>query len=287
MPNKISAAQKLAINFYRAKLNLLNVISTRMAANEALDIFTNPNYGKKKRDPPVWKYAEKLFMDSEYGKLAGFQWKAKSPTGKKLLIVHGFAGDSRTFDWSIKPALAKGYDVYVYDAPAHGKSGGKRLNASSYMNVIEEIIKRHNGFDAYMAHSLGGLCLMLALNQLQTANHPKIILIAPATESTTAADNFFAFLQLPKDLRVVFEKKVEEKTGVPLQWFSITRVLNNIKGNILWLHDEDDLTTPVKDVYPLMEQQPQHVHFHFTKGLGHSGIYKDNKVKKLITAFLD
>jgi pimeloyl-ACP methyl ester carboxylesterase len=285
-PTKITTAQKLAINYYRAKLNFINSISTRWAANEAVDLFTKPYPVRKKQDPPIWTKSIELVLETEFGKVIGYNWKAHKPTGKKFLIVHGFAGNSRSFERYIKPALAKGYDVYAFDAPAHGKSEGRRLNAATYVNMLQTIIDRYGSFDAYMAHSLGGLSLMLALHQVSYHNNPKIVLIAPATESTTAAEIFYKFLQLPARLRAAFEKKIKETVGVPLQWYSISRILHDIKGDILWLHDEDDHTTPIKDVYPLMNQQPLHVHFHFTKGLGHSRIYKDMKVKQLIVDFL-
>jgi pimeloyl-ACP methyl ester carboxylesterase len=283
---KLSAAQKLAIGYYRTKLNIINSISTRWAANMALDVFTKPYPVKKKQDPAIWHEAEKLFLDTDYGRLAGYKWQPKKPNGKKLLIVHGFAGNSRSFDRYIKPSLAMGYEVYAYDAPAHGSSPGKRLNVDMYMQVIEQIIGIHGEFDAYMAHSLGGLSLMLSLHHLTYNNKPRIILIAPATETTTAADNFFGFLQLPKKLRAPFEQKIAETGRAPLQWYSVSRVLHEVNGEILWLHDEDDKITPIKDVYPLMDPHPTHVHFYFTKNLGHSRIYYDSKVRKKILEFL-
>jgi len=283
---KFTAAQKLAISYYRAKLNFINTISSRWAANEALDIFTKPYPVRTKADPPVWSLAIPLELNTSFGKVVGYTWKATKSNGKKLLIVHGFGGNSRAFDRYIKPALEKGHDVYAYDAPAHGKSPGKRLNASTYVNMLQQIIEQHGSFDGYIAHSLGGLSLMIALHQITYHNHPKIVLIAPATESTSAAEIFFGMLQLPKNLMPAFEKKVKDTIGVPLQWYSISRILHDVKGDILWLHDQDDHTTPIKDVYPLMNQQPLHAHFHFTKGLGHSRIYKDTKIKQLIIDFL-
>ena len=286
MAIKLTAAQKLAITYYKTRLHFMNSISRNWAAAAAFDIFTKPYKVKFKKDPPIWEKAEQLSLTTEHGMLAGFCWKPGKPSGKKLLIIHGFAGNSRAFDRFIRPLLAMGYEVYAYDAPAHGKSDGNRLNVSLYMNAIQLIIEKHGYFEAYLAHSLGGLSLMLLLHQLKHDDAPKIVLIAPATESTTAADHFFGFLKLPASLRVAFEKKVEEMSGVPLQWYSISRILHDVKGDILWVHDKDDHTTPIEDVYPLVYNEPGHVRFHFTEGLGHSRIYKDNSVKKVILDFL-
>jgi pimeloyl-ACP methyl ester carboxylesterase len=284
---KLTPAQKLAINYYRAKLNLLNVVSPRIAATEAFDLFTKP-YGKpRRRRLSAWfEKSEPLKLISNGMKLSGYKWRALPDNDKKILIIHGFAGSVSSFDRYLSALLQHGYDVYAYDAPGHGYSEGNRLNTAIYATVIEDAMNAHGPFDAFMAHSLGGLSLMLCLHKKALINEPKIVLIAPATESTTAADKFFEFLQLPETLRNAFENHIHKLGGQPLEWYSIRRVLPEIKGNILWLHDEDDSTTPIGDVYPILQSQLPNVHFHFTKGLGHSSIYKDNQVKRRIIDFL-
>ena len=284
---KLTPAQKLAINYYKAKLNLLNVVSPGLAAHETFDLFTKPYGSPRKRRKTSWfQKAEKLKLVSNGLKLAGYKWRAHPDNDKKLLIIHGFAGSVSSFERYLGPLLHFGYDVYAYEAPGHGTSEGSRLNTLIYSGMIEDVMAAHGPFDAFLAHSLGGLSLMMALHRGKPANRPKVVLIAPATESTTAANQFFSFLQLPPSLRQAFEQYVEKRGGQPLAWYSISRVLPEVEADILWVHDEQDATTPIKDVYPLLDKGLHHVHFHFTEGLGHSGIYKDNKVKRRIVDFL-
>src|SRR6476469_5100433 len=47
--------QKLAVNYIRARLNLLAVISKKKAAEEAFNIFCTPFYRSKKEAPPVFR----------------------------------------------------------------------------------------------------------------------------------------------------------------------------------------------------------------------------------------
>jgi pimeloyl-ACP methyl ester carboxylesterase len=284
---KLTSAQKLAINYYRAKLNLINIISPRLAAHQAFDLFTKPYGSPRKRKSNAKEKPELLSLFSEGQKMSGYRWRAKPDNEKKLLIIHGFAGSVTAFDRYLIPFQRTGYDVYAYDAPGHGGSGGNRLNVKIYVSLIKTIIKTHGPFDGYMAHSLGGLALMIALHELAMKDRPKVALIAPATESTSAADKFFEFLQLPESLRNAFEKHIERLGGMPLEWYSVSRVLEETSAQILWLHDEDDATTPIGDVYPLLEKNPAHVHFYITKGLGHSSIYRDNKVKRKILDFFE
>lgn len=283
---KLTIKQKVALAYYRNRINFLYRINTRKAVDEAFELFTTPYKTPKHPDPALWLKSNILHLQTSAGKIFGYEWKCGRVNAKRLLVLHGFAGDSRAFESYIAAGLSKGFDVYAFDAPAHGKSEGRRLNVSLYAESIKSIIGEHGFFDAFIAHSLGGLSLMLCLHGLQYEKKPKIVLIAPATESTTAADNFFNLLQLVPDLRKPFEQGIIEKTGLPIGWFSISRIINEVKGDILWVHDKDDSTTPIDDVLPIVQQQPGHVTFHFTKGLGHSRIYRDEAVKKIIADFI-
>lgn len=284
--HQLTLAQRIGINYYRTKILMLKKVSEEAAAKAAFDIFTKPFDNGKRKDTPFFKHAHKFSFQSQSCNLVGYHFISDFPAGKKLLIIHGFAGSCRAFEKYISPALKKGYEVFTFDAPAHGLSSGKRLNTYMYSEVIASLIKTYGIFDAYISHSLGGLALMLTLEKLPQAKPPKVVLIAPATESTTAADNFFSILQLPGGLRMAFEELIFKMRNQPLSWYSVSRVLPFITADILWIHDEDDPTTPIKDVIPIVALKPKNVQFYFTKGLGHSRIYRDQTVTKLIADFL-
>lgn len=285
-PGSLSTAQKVVLEYYKAKLNLMHVINARWAAAAAIDLFQTPYARPRRKLPPIWKEAKQLRLSSGEHRLAGYHWQPHQPAGKRLLIVHGFAGSAKSFEKYIAPALAKGYEVLAYDAPGHGKSSGKRLNLLTYKWMLEDVIKHHHGFDAYLAHSLGAMSLMLALENSGMHHQEKIAMVAPLVEAHRAAENFFRFLQLPARLRVEFEKEIEARAGHPLAWYSLPRLVRQHRGQLLWIHDKDDDTTPFVDVKPVHENPPGHVNFLITEGLGHSRIYRDNKVRKAILEML-
>lgn len=275
---------------------MMAAISNKWAAKRALDIFIKPHPAPKLKDPPIFDKANKLQLISGGFKILGFEWLSEAPNPKTCLIAHGFAGNCRKFNVYVQPLLDMGYSVIMYDAPAHGNSEGKYLFALSYSIAIKDMIAKHGAFDAYIGHSLGGLSIMLALEDLnwikpplsneEKQNQPNIILLAPATESTTAADIFFSFLKLNTGVRKHFNQLVIQKSSHALEWFSVSRILPNSKGKILWVHDHDDSTTPIKDVQPLIENHPPNVEFYLTTGLGHSKIYRNKKVVQKVISFL-
>ena len=75
-------------------------------------------------------------------------------------------------------------------------------------------------------------------------------------------------------------------SGQQVSWFSIRRALQKIKAKTLWLHDEEDKITPLKDVYPIKKESHPNIRFVITKGLGHRRIYRDSQVVKIITDFV-
>jgi len=62
--------------------------------------------------------------------------------------------------------------------------------------------------------------------------------------------------------------------------------VKNIKAGILWAHDEEDSVTPLADALKVKEKNYPNVKFVITKGLGHTQIYRDEKIIKTIVDFL-
>lgn len=277
-------AQKIAINYYRAKLNIIAVISKRRAAKKALDIFSTPFRKAAKKPSPIFNRAEKLAFEMEKQKVAGYRWNVGGT--KKILIVHGFESRAANFGAYVNVLTRKGVNVLAFDAPAHGKSDGKRITLPKYVETLKEINKRYGPFDGYMAHSFGGLALSQFLENVPNNGQTKVVLVAPATETTSAIDSFFKFLDLNDQIRKEFDQLIFELAGVTAEHFSIRRAAKNINADILWLHDEGDRTTPIEDVRRVMEDNHPNIRFVITHGLGHRKIYKDENIMKQIADFL-
>ncbi len=277
-------SQRLALGYIRTKLKLLSAISKKKAAEKAFGLFCTPQKRNRKKPPPVFEKAETLEFRMDGMIIRGWRWN--HPAERKLLICHGFESSAVNFDRYIKPFTAKGYEVLAFDAPAHGRSGGKTISAPLYKKTILEIDKRFGPVRSFLAHSFGGLAVCLALEERSHTSDYRLVLVAPATETVTAIDSFFRFLQLDPSLRPAFDRLIIRKGGVSPAWYSVNRALKHIRARVLWIHDEGDDTTPLSDVRRVQEQNYPNVEFVITKGLGHRRIYRDNKVTKLIVDFL-
>ena len=276
-------AQKIAISLIRAKLNIIAVISKPKAAEAAMKIFSTPFRKSKKKTPPVFRKAEKLTFSLDGNTIRGHRWNAGKE--KKVLIVHGFESSSKNFDRYIMPLVKKDCEVFAFDAPAHGGSGGKQVNLLTYVQMLHEIHSRYGPFNGYLSHSFGGLAVTHFLETVPHDENVRLVLIAPATESTSAIDSFFRILQLGTDIRKEFDQLILERSGVSPDHYSIRRAIKNIRAKILWFHDEDDELTPIDDALRVKEENHSHIEFVITKGLGHRKIYRENMVVRRVVDF--
>jgi esterase/lipase len=277
--------QFLAIKYIRTKIKLLSLVSNRRAAEETFRLFCTPQKLTSTSKPSAFNYAETLYIKLYGLKIKGYRWNKDKAV--KVLILHGFSSSSYKFSSYIAPLIEKGYEVIAFDAPAHGGSAGKTINAIEYSKMIEVVIKAFGPVNGFIAHSFGGIALSLALEKIKHDENTRVVFLAPATETTTAIDTAFKMLNIEnKNIRDAFEKIIKEKSGHSSKWFSIKRAMQHISANTLWIHDEDDDVTPLSDALKVKELHLPNIQFHITQGLGHRKIYRDKTVKDMVVDFL-
>lgn len=281
---QMKLSHKIALTYLRARLQLIALISPQKAAKKAFTLFCTPQRGKQQNPSAIIKKAELVSFSMNNLSIHGYRWNHPSP--KKILIVHGFESSARNFDGFVLPLTDKGYEIIAFDAPAHGKSDGKEITLPIYVQALQHIVSEYGPFDAYIAHSFGGLAIAHLLETVPHNEKTRIVLIAPATETTTAIDGFFHLLQLDGKVRQAFDKLVRDKSGIPPEYFSIRRAVQNISANVLWMHDEQDDITPLRDVEKVKNDNHPHIKFIISNGLGHRKIYRDMHTVNHILHFL-
>ncbi len=276
--------QRLALMYVRTKFSVLSSISKRNAAASAFNLFRTPQTRNTKLPSRIFDKAEKLQFDIEGVTVHGYSWNHN--VLKKVLIVHGFESSIVNFDHFVFPLMDKGYGVLAFDAPGHGRSGGTTITAPLFAKMITMICEKYGPVQSFMAHSFGGLTLSMALENMNHNESFKVVFVAPLTELKTSAAIFFHVINIDQKVQQKFDELITEMGGHPLEWYSIRRAIKNIRAQVLWLHDEDDDQTPVRDALKVKKDDPPNVRFLITKGLGHSRIYTDKKTVQEIIDFL-
>lgn len=278
--------QRTVLTYYRFKFRLTAQFSATLAARSAFELFCTPYTRRKTYEvPEVFKNADSQTFKFRQHTIHGFIWKPKVPNGNKVLICHGFDSLSYRFARYIDPLLHEGFEIYAFDAPGHGLSSGKTINALLYRDMILELVARYGPFDGIAAHSFGGIAVMLAIERLQSKLPKRLILIAPATETTRSINDFCRHLRMGTKVRREMEKLIVQIGGQPPSWYSVARVIQSTSVPTLWLHDKKDRITPYDDMKHLIHLNLPHAEFVITDGLGHS-LYNDDAVANKIIGFL-
>lgn len=284
---KMKLAQRFVIGYYKAKLRTIGVVSPRKAAEQAFKIFCTPySKGVKHKEPVIFHKAIQQTIDFEGLQTKGFYWKPEKSNGNKVLIVHGFSSHGYKFETYILPLLKEGFEVVIFDAPAHGLSEGKMINALIYKRFLQTIEKQFGPVYGFIAHSLGGLATALLTEELSDTSNRKLVLIAPATETRSAVNGFYKMFRIKEPIQTEFEQLILEMTGKSMDHFSVSRVIQKIDTPVLWIHDKKDTICPYIDTLTLQSTPLPHLRFYITEGLGHNKIYRDKEVISTVMEFL-
>ena len=279
-------SQKLALRYARARINILSLSSTRKAAVMAFRLFCTPQQRLAEKNSPLFVRGKRVSFRFEGHTVRGRVWLPAEPPTKKVLIAHGFESSSQVFEDYIAALLDKGYEVLAFDAPAHGRAGGRRVTLPKYVGVLRIIEQVYGPFDAYIGHSLGGLALSLFLETSPHNESTRLVLIAPAVETATALQTFARVLHLQPGVVREIDEYIQETSGQHVAWYSLRRAVHNIHARILYLQDEDDKITPSREARIIEKDGHPAIRFVFTKGLGHRRIYKDAESIARILRFL-
>ncbi len=276
-------SQKLFIFYLRTKLKLISRLSVKWTARVAFKIFTTPYRKSNKQKPSIFYSANQIELNVDGQRIWGYSWNNTS--NQKILIVHGFESRAYNFESYVSPLIEMGFCVYAMDGKAHGSSDGKTITLPEYIRMFEELEKKVGQFDAFIAHSFGGLAICLHQEQKKQAES-RLVLIAPATETSTSIQLFCSFLKLDEKVKGAINELIERASGNSTDFYSLNRIIPKLENKILWIHDEDDDITPISDLSERILEKQENVEFMITKGLGHRRIYKDPDVMKKVLNFI-
>ncbi len=277
--------QKLALAGTRLKFRILSLLSKKKAARQAFRLFCTPQYRNSNPLPAVFERADRQVIPFRNETVTGYEWNKKGI--KTVLVVHGFESSVVNFDRYISAFVEKDYHVLAFDAPAHGRSTGKRTNVMDYQQLLRLVIDRYGPVHYFIAHSLGGLALCLALADNPQVQQGRMVLVAPATETHTAVKQFFSLLRISDPgVQAAFYREIADISGHNADWFSVSRALLLTGVQTLWVHDRQDAITPWADAEKVRDMNIPGVRFLVTEGLGHRRIYRDETVMAAILSFL-
>lgn len=275
--------QKATFLIIRLKLNFISFFSAAKAAEKAFVLFCTPQIKNKSTPPAIFKQATPQELIFQGFLIKGYIWNKGN--SKRMIVLHGFESSVVNFDFYITEGVKAGFEVLAFDAQAHGQSEGETITIPEYVALIQAIVAKYGTVHFLIGHSFGGLAIAQYLESVTDQSNVKGVMIAPATETTSAIDGYFSLMKLNKKIRIAFDQLIFNKSGHWPSFYSARRAIQHVYAPILWIHDEDDKITPLADVQKVMEDNHPNIEFMITQGLGHRRIYRNKSVQQKVISF--
>jgi pimeloyl-ACP methyl ester carboxylesterase len=207
--------------------------------------------------------------------------------GPTVLFAHGWSGYAAQFDAWIEPLVAAGYRVVLFDAPAHGGSGGRQTNIMDMAGAIQLVAGLHGQLHAIVAHSFGAPATLFALRHGLKVE--RLVLMA-APLSLTKFSLFVAHvLGLPLSVRGRMQRNMERKLQFRWDEADTDKVLADLvqerRLDVLLVHDKRDREVPFACAERIAAVVPT-AHLFATEGNGHTRLLRNPAVIAEAAGFL-
>ncbi len=246
-------------------------------------MFLTPRRPKRPRVPVAGGGVQPVRSTVRSGdcEIATWAW-GEGPT---ILLVHGWAGRSTQLEGFVEPLVRAGHRVVAMDLPAHGLSTGKRTHLVRAAQAIRDVAEAHGPlpFHGAVAHSFGGIALLLAQLEAQVAG--RLVGIAPAVEPKLFVNQMLDFLHVPRHRRGAVYGGVEAIVGRRMEELDLREKAGAIRTPLLALHDPQDAEVPFAhgEAWAKVSRMGELVP---VEGAGHRRILKDPAVIARACAFV-
>lgn len=203
-------------------------------------------------------------------------------SGKKILLAHGWSGRATQMPDITWALIEQGYEVYSFDAPAHGKAPGKMSMMPHFIESIKHIDGLYGPFEGAIGHSLGGMSLLKAINE--GVELKKLVIIGTANSVTHITKEFTRNLGLPEKVAEKMKIYFDAKFGEDMDNYSGARSAEGVLNPTLVIHDKQDVDVHFSSAYEITEKLKRGELF-LTEGLGHRKVLGDAMVINKITTF--
>ena len=262
---------------------LLSIISLKLASLYAARLFSSPlkhKIPKRELEMDANSRQHMIVIPSLQKNVVVYEY-GESP--KKVLLSHGWSGRGTQLVKIADALLAAGYSTVSFDAPAHGKSPGKRTLMPEFIATILELEKQYGPFKAAIGHSLGGMSLLNAMRLGLKVDD--LVIIGSGDIVEDIVDDFIAKLKLNRKISQLVQKHFEKQSGETMHSYSAYLSAEKVDIPVLVIHDNDDDEIPAKAGIHI-QKHLKHGQLMITKGLGHRKILGDTDVIEKVVEFI-
>ncbi|HEV7878376.1 alpha/beta hydrolase [Bradyrhizobium sp.] len=261
-------------------LRAIDTFSTQLSSRFLYWLWGHPIRHKPSAREMLFKKEAEVGRFESNGVTYNFYSAGKGPA---VLAVHGWDGRGTQMLSFFQPLVDAGFKIVTFDAHGHGESPGRQANGVVISDMIVELSNKVGGFDAIIAHSIGGSFALVALERISTK---KVVLIAPPQSMESSFQKIKKRLGVPDGPEKLFRERFERNFKNSWNRFSIDQLVTKIPGvKGLIIQDEDDDFVDPSEAQAIHERWDGAEIF-ITKGHGHRKILRAPEVVKKAVSFI-
>jgi len=281
--DKIPVQQLMVPNYILNTSKILTAISPKLASKFAAKLFLSPfkyKLPEREKNMDTNSVQTKLKIPKTQREIVVYEF---GDGRKKVLLVHGWSGRGTQLAKIAEALEEQGFSIVSFDAPAHGKTPGKKSMMLDFIDCIHFLNEEYGPFQAVIGHSLGGMATLRAVKEgLKTE---KLVLIGTANSITHIIREFARNLKMNQEVADRMKAHFDKKYEIDMDSYSGAISAKEVKIPSLIIHDKDDVDVKLSSAYELQEALENSELF-LTEGLGHRRILGDKKVINKITTFI-
>lgn len=213
--------------------------------------------------------------------IAVYEWGR----GPAVLLVHGWGSDATRMGRLVAPLVQAGCRVIAFDAPAHGRSSGRRTDMVAFANAVAGVARRAGPLQAVVGHSFGAAMSLYAARDWGLST-TRLVLIGTFDHCDWFTGLFARHTGLtPAVLQRVRERFAQRYSG-RFDWarMSVLAMGRDAQRPTLLVHDRDDAEVPFEHGLALAHAM-EGAQFLATRGLGHQRVLRNPEVVRRVVAF--
>ena len=174
-------------------------------------------------------------------RVQAYEWDGAGPT---VLIVHGWISHSARFALLIDALRQRGLRVIAFDAPAHGRSSGRRADLNAFRAALEGTAALLGPVHAVIAHSFGALSTAGWLTGTPLPTVRCAVLVGLMRDLDYLFDSFVSALALSPGVSARLRALLVRRYGAEPGQFSARALAAHIRVPVLLMHGEQDELVP-------------------------------------------
>jgi pimeloyl-ACP methyl ester carboxylesterase len=224
--------------------------------------------------------AERLTLPVDGIPIAVYRWG----TGPAVVFVHGWSGRATQVAAFVEPLTAAGFCLIAFDAPAHGKTPGRRTNILEFAAALQATAAAYGPLHGVITHSFGGMVLAYALQAGLVVG--RVVCIGTPARLEFLVERFGRMLTLPDPVLADLRRRLERRFAANVwELMSTDSNARALTVPALIVHDRDDREVPWQQGERIAAAWPG-AQWLATRGLGHRRILQDAATVRAVTDFL-